>query len=51
MASFVTLATGSAFAGINLGLTKAVPFYKLPPASSLSARAASGYSPCCSSCR
>ena len=28
----VTLATGSAFAGINLGLTKAVPFYKLPAA-------------------
>jgi ribose transport system permease protein len=26
----VTLATGSAFAGINLGLTKAIPFYKLP---------------------
>ena len=27
----VTLATASAFAGINLGLTKAVPFYDLPP--------------------
>jgi ribose transport system permease protein len=26
----VTLATGSAFAGINLGLTKAIPFYNLP---------------------
>jgi len=27
----VTLATGSAFAGINLGITKAIPFYNLPP--------------------
>ena len=26
----ITLATASAFAGINLGLTKAVPFYNLP---------------------
>lgn len=26
----VTLATGSAFAGINLGITKSVPFYNLP---------------------
>lgn len=26
----VTLATGSAFAGINLGITKAIPFYNLP---------------------
>jgi ribose transport system permease protein len=26
----VTLATASAFAGINLGITKAVPFYNLP---------------------
>jgi len=28
----VTLATGSAFAGINLGITKAIPFYNLSPA-------------------
>lgn len=28
----ITLATASAFAGINLGLTKAVPFYNLPEA-------------------
>jgi ribose transport system permease protein len=27
----VTLATGSAFAGINLGITKAIPFYNLAP--------------------
>lgn len=27
----VTLATGSAFAGINSGITKAIPFYNLPP--------------------
>lgn len=26
----VTLATGSAFAGINLGITRSVPFYNLP---------------------
>lgn len=26
----VTLATGSAFAGINLGITKSIPFYNLP---------------------
>lgn len=26
----VTLATGSAFAGINLGITRAIPFYNLP---------------------
>jgi ribose transport system permease protein len=26
----VTLATGSAFTGINLGITKAIPFYRLP---------------------
>ena len=26
----VTLATGSAFAGINTGITKAIPFYNLP---------------------
>lgn len=26
----VTLATASAFAGINLGLTKAIPFYEMP---------------------
>jgi ribose transport system permease protein len=28
----VTLATASAFTGINLGLTKSVPFYKMPTA-------------------
>jgi ribose transport system permease protein len=28
----VTLATASAFTGVNLGLTKSVPFYKMPPA-------------------
>jgi ribose transport system permease protein len=28
----VTLATASAFTGVNLGLTKAVPFYKMPTA-------------------
>jgi ribose transport system permease protein len=28
----VTLATASAFTGINLGLTKSVPFYKMPAA-------------------
>lgn len=28
----ITLATGSAFTGINYGLTQAVPFYKMPPA-------------------
>jgi ribose transport system permease protein len=28
----VTLATGSAFTGVNLGLTKSVPFYKMPHA-------------------
>lgn len=28
----ITLATGSAFTGINLGITKAIPFYDLPPA-------------------
>ena len=28
----VTLATASAFTGINLGITKSVPFYKMPPA-------------------
>jgi ribose transport system permease protein len=28
----ITLATGGVFTGINLGLTEAVPFYKLPPA-------------------
>lgn len=27
----VTLATGSAFAGINLGITRSIPFYNLPP--------------------
>ncbi|MDB5523433.1 MAG: Permease component of ribose/xylose/arabinose/galactoside ABC-type transporter [Rhizobium sp.] len=27
----VTLATASAFAGINTGITKAIPFYNLPP--------------------
>ena len=27
----VTLATASAFAGINLGITRSVPFYNLPP--------------------
>jgi len=27
----ITLATGSAFAGINLGVTKAIPFYHMPP--------------------
>jgi ribose transport system permease protein len=27
----VTLATGSAFAGINTGITRAIPFYNLPP--------------------
>lgn len=27
----VTLATGSAFTGINLGITKSIPFYHLPP--------------------
>lgn len=27
----VTLATGAVFGGLNLGLTKAVPFYRLPP--------------------
>ncbi len=28
----VTLATGSAFTGINLGLTKSIPFYNMPQA-------------------
>ena len=28
----VTLATASAFTGVNLGLTKSVPFYKMPTA-------------------
>lgn len=28
----ITLATGSAFTGINLGITEAIPFYHLPPA-------------------
>src|SRR6202162_4482117 len=28
----VTLATGSAFTGVNLGLTKSVPFYNMPHA-------------------
>jgi ribose transport system permease protein len=28
----ITLATASAFTGINYGLTEAVPFYKMPPA-------------------
>lgn len=27
----VTLATGSAFTGINLGITKSIPFYHMPP--------------------
>jgi len=27
----ITLATASAFAGINLGITKSIPFYKMPP--------------------
>jgi ribose transport system permease protein len=27
----ITLATGSAFSGINLGVTKAIPFYHMPP--------------------
>jgi len=27
----ITLATASAFTGINFGMTKAVPFYKMPP--------------------
>src|SRR5215213_9413848 len=27
----VTLATASAFAGINTGITRAIPFYNLPP--------------------
>ena len=27
----VTLATASAFTGINLGITKSIPFYKMPP--------------------
>ena len=27
----VTLATGSAFTGINLGITRSIPFYDLPP--------------------
>lgn len=27
----VTLATGSAFTGINLGITRSIPFYNLPP--------------------
>lgn len=27
----VTLATGSAFTGINLGITKSIPFYDMPP--------------------
>jgi ribose transport system permease protein len=26
----ITLATGSAFAGVNLGVTKAIPFYRMP---------------------
>jgi ribose transport system permease protein len=28
----ITLATASAFTGINFGLTKSIPFYKMPPA-------------------
>jgi ribose transport system permease protein len=28
----VTLATASAFTGINLGITESIPFYKMPPA-------------------
>ena len=27
----ITLATASAFTGINLGITKSIPFYKMPP--------------------
>ncbi len=27
----ITLATGSAFAGINLGITRSIPFYNMPP--------------------
>jgi len=28
----ITLATASAFTGINLGITESIPFYKMPPA-------------------
>jgi ribose transport system permease protein len=28
----ITLATASAFTGINFGITKSIPFYKMPPA-------------------
>ena len=28
----ITLATASAFTGINLGITRSIPFYKMPPA-------------------
>jgi ribose transport system permease protein len=31
-AFIITLATGSAFTGINFGLTRSIPFYKMPPA-------------------
>ena len=27
----ITLATASAFTGINLGITESIPFYNLPP--------------------
>jgi ribose transport system permease protein len=31
-AFIITLATGSAFTGINFGITGSIPFYKMPPA-------------------
>jgi ribose transport system permease protein len=31
-AFIITLATGSAFTGINFGVTRSIPFYKMPPA-------------------
>jgi ribose transport system permease protein len=31
-AFIITLATGSAFTGINFGITRSIPFYKMPPA-------------------
>ncbi|MGO8801284.1 MAG: ABC transporter permease [Roseiarcus sp.] len=31
-AFIITLATGSAFTGVNFGLTRSIPFYKMPPA-------------------
>ena len=31
-AFIITLATGSAFTGVNFGVTRSIPFYKMPPA-------------------